>query len=440
MLRLSLKNGDYDKANALIAKLPDGSEKASSLRLLGRILWADTFRYRKEGEQAKADQARAAAEQALRSGLESTSSSDVGGESMKSALTLAKAYLDSGQPTKALQTLENPTYGPLALLEKLGSADDRFSADLFSTELQVVVQLMTLPDADPAELLNRAIAVMQKLQASVKGPDGKKRLSGTYVRMAKTIRAQLDRSNPTQRKKLVDAFRVFLDRVASTTTDPATLQWAATTLIELAESSMEPNIAKAKGQSAELLKTAITALQSLKQKQKEPSLTIDFQIGRAYRMSGEYKQAIDTFADLLKQKPMMLDAQVEAALAYEQWAGEVAPQFAGNAYKSALLGARPDAKKENVVWGWGKIGQLTMRDKQYKDTFFNARYHVALCRYLWGKATNDQRLIQKAETDITRVHTLHPNMGGPDQYKKFDQLLKTIQKELKKQPAGLPAV
>lgn len=438
MLRLALKGGDYEEANALIDKMPNGPEKTSSQRLMGRILWSDSFKHRKADKEAEAKQAVEAAERSLLAGLEGSDGTTLTAELLKSALALADIYLELDQVNQAADILEHPKFGPIPLIEKQDVVDQSFKTDLYSTELRVVVQLMTVPGSDPTALLDRASAVMEKLQASVEGPDAQKRLSATYLRMAKAIRDQLDRAEAGGRTKLVDAFRLFLERVAATTTQPATLQWAAMTLIELGESSMPPNAVKASGQSGQLLNTAVQILEKLKTEAKEPSLTIDFQLGRANRILGNYKTSIDTLHGLLTQKPMMLDAQVEAAMAYEQWAAVVPPKYAGNAYKAALNGARPNAEGENVIWGWGKIGQLTMGKPVHKTTFFDARYHVALSRFLWGKATKDERVIRKAVTDITRLHALHPDLGGDELYRKFDQLLQTIQTELKEQPVGLP--
>ena len=115
----------------------------------------------------------------------------------------------------------------------------------------------------------------------------------------------------------------------------------------------------------------------------------------------------------------MLDAQVEAALAYEQWAATAPPKFAAKVYEAAFTGARPDAKGKNVIWGWGKISQETSRNPKFRDRFFNARYHVALCRFLSGKAeanpNRKQQLIEKSVTDITRVAALYPKLGGREQ-------------------------
>ena len=142
-----------------------------------------------------------------------------------------------------------------------------------------------------------------------------------------------------------------------------------------------------------------------------------------------YSSALQVFEALLKEKPTMLDAQTEAALTYEQWARapKVPPNIVAKIYQAALSGARPDANEKNVIWGWGKISQETSRNPKFQDRFFNARYHVALCRFLAGKAEADaglkQQMIQKSVTDITRVSALYPEMGGPEQRSKFDALL-----------------
>jgi hypothetical protein len=134
---------------------------------------------------------------------------------------------------------------------------------------------------------------------------------------------------------------------------------------------------------------------------------------------------------------MMLDAQVAAALTYEQWAQVVPAKFTVAAYDKALGGGKPDAQGKNLIWGWGKVSRLTGRDPKYKDMFFNARYHVALCRYLSGKKSDSKLLIEKAKSDITTVHALYPAMGGDDHFLKFNKLLKQIEGDLGQPVKGL---
>jgi len=438
MFKLALRGNQYDRAEQLIAKLGQGPARLAAQRLMGRVLWGDSITQRAEDDTAAAETTVRRAEKLLRGGLENIEGKLAGEEVMKSALALSKVYLQLDQVNQAAATLEHEIYGPLTLAKQQGMPDQAFAADLYSTELQVVVQLMTADGSDPQKLLDRASKVMGKLRESIEGNDAGQRLTAIYVRMAREIRLQLDRANPDRRVKLIEAFRVFLERIAGTTEDPATLQWTAQTLIELAEASMAPNQVKANGQAAKLLTTAVDTFQQLKEQSEAPPLVIDYLLGRCQRLLGNFKQSIDTLAGLLSQQPMMLDAQVEAALAYEQWAATVPPKFTANAYRKALSGGRPGGDGKNVIWGWGKISQLTVGKPQHKEVFFDARYHVALCRFLLGKAQQSQAVMEKAASDITRLQALYPDLGGAGQTAKFDELMKTIQKQLGKPLTGLP--
>ena len=59
-----------------------------------------------------------------------------------------------------------------------------------------------------------------------------------------------------------------------------------------------------------------------------------------------------------------------------------------------------------------------------------------------GKAetnpTKKTRMIERSASDITQVVALYPELGGPEQRKKFDALLRLIQKELRQPEVGLP--
>ncbi|MGI9470551.1 MAG: hypothetical protein ACR2NZ_03395, partial [Rubripirellula sp.] len=440
MIKLALRSDRWADARAKIEEMPEGPDRASFQRLMGQLLWNKSIQARQDGQDDEAKKYLADAANELSTGLQGISGKLVNAEAMKAALVLAKTYLKQGRVKQAADVLDHETYGPVKLIDLQGKPDPTFASDLFSTELQVIVQRMTSDDGDSKAMLERASKVMEKLRASVAGPDAQKKLTGIYIRMARDIREQLEVANPAQKAKLASAFRIFLDRISETTKDPATLQWVGQTLMDLAEASMQPNKIKAQGEAAELLKTALATFTRLKKQDPKTPLTVDFQMGKANRLLGNYQQSLDIFEKLLAEKPMMLDAQMEAALAYEQWAAIVPPKFAGKAYEASLNGGRPDAKKQNVIWGWGKVSQLTSRDPKYKAMFFDARYHVALCRYLWGKAAKNNALIEKAVTDITKVNALYPAMGGKEQRAKFDQLLKLIRKELGKKPVGLPAL
>jgi hypothetical protein len=74
----------------------------------------------------------------------------------------------------------------------------------------------------------------------------------------------------------------------------------------------------------------------------------------------------------------------------------------------------------------------------FRELFFDARYHVALCRYLMGKSSKDNTQMERASSDILQVETLYKDLGGPQKRAEFDLLMKEIQKSLGKKPDGLP--
>ncbi len=434
MIRIALSKDRWEDARSMVKKMPDGVEKASFQRLMGQLLWNQSILARQAGKDSEVAKLLAEAQSLLQLGLTGIPTDIVDPQAMRAALILVKVHLKLGDVSKAAKVLDHPKYGPTTLLAKQGPPDAAFPSDLYGTELQVVVQQMTASDGDQQALLKRASSVMDKLRQSVTGPDAQKRLTGIYLRMARDIREQLESASADKKTKLIEAFRIFLDRVAGTTNDKATLQWVGQTLIELGESSMPDLDKKATGQSADLLTTAVKTFEELKQQGGDLPLTVRYQLGRAQRLLGNYGSAIKSLDSVLTEKPMMLDAQVEAAKAYEQWAAILPPKVAGQAYGSALNGP----KKRKVIWGWGKISQLTSRDPKYQAMFFDARYHLASCRYRWGKAVNSDPLMEKAITDITKVNALYSKMGGAAQRTKFDRLLKRIQKDLGKEATGLP--
>jgi hypothetical protein len=435
LIQLALEAENWDDARKLIGELPDGPSKSQSRTLLGQFLWAEAIKKIRDEEPEQANTLMTAARDDLTAGLDAIQGSLADEKAMKAALVLTKILLRLDQGDEAAKVLRHPVYGPATLVDKFGKSDLTFTSDLYSTELQIGVQQMTDDGVDMDASLRRASETMDKLRESVQGKDADKKLASIYLRLARSIRDQLDTATPIKKSKLTQAFRVFLERVSQSTKDDATLQWIGQTLMELAESSIQPGQIKADGQAAELLTDAVATFERLSDEKKNLPI-IAFQIGRAKRLLGEYGDAINSFASLLETKATMIDAQVEAALAYEQWAQSLPPKFAAKSYDKAIGGAKPNNGK-NVIWGWGKISQLTSRSADNQEIFFDARYHLALSRYLWGKTTKRKDLIQRASGDITKVAALYPKMGGPNQRRKFDTLLKQIQKDLGEKATGL---
>lgn len=436
MIVMVMEKGDLPKAQKLVDEMPQGPEQAKFRRLLGQLYWNDSLRLRGEQKEAQADATLPKAADQLTQGLNGLTDGLAGEEAMKAALVLAKVHLRQDQPDQAVKVIDHPKFGAITLANKLNVESQDFLFDLYRTELQAVVGQMTgskeSSGGDNEKLLKRASDSIDQLRKTAKGDEGQKKLIGTFRILASDIRSQIENATPDRKAKLIDAFNIFLARISEITDDDATLQWVGQTLMGMAESAIPPGQTKAEGQAAQLLDTAAKTFEELKGK-PDASESIRFMLGRVERLRGNYSNALKELRVILTAKPTMIDAQEEAALAYEQWAATLPPKFAPSAYRAALSGG-----KENVVWGWGKISQMAQRNPAFRERFFKARYHVALCRYLQGKTSGDAAVTKQAIKDITSLVVLYPDMGGKEQRAKFDALLKQIQQAAGEPVTGLP--
>lgn len=443
VVQLSLQNKDFEKAASLIEAMPQSGEKTSLLLLIGRMEYADAITAIRGDQTDKGKSLRRSAERHLAEGLRKIDKSAVDLAAAKAALALAKIQNTRGASTKAVATIDHPVYGPARLVNQV-KPDANFLSDLYATQLRALVGTMTGPDAqsqDISQTLARAVATMEKLQQANQGESSAARLQSIYFAMANDIREEIDAATPDRKRDLTAAFHEFLKKMSASSEDPSMLQWIGQTLLSFGESAMQPGQKKASGDAAELLKTADETFDRLIAQAPSSPAVVRFQSAKTQRLRGDYKAAIDALEAILKESPSMLDAQIEAALAYEYYATAVPEKYTDKVYARALHGARPGGPtKENVIWGWGKVSLLTSKNPQFLDKFFLARYHVALCRFLQGKAADDPAITRKAITDITQIESLYPEMGGPQMRQRFDQLLRKIQTEVGLEADGLKPI
>lgn len=453
LVRIAIARSNFEDARRFLAELPDDVPAKNELQqAMGKLMWNRYIQLQKAGEEEAAAAMQREAAETLSTGLAKLKADQVQGSDLEAALLLSRIQMLSGDPGAALQTLDSEVYGPLRRIDSVKPSRENFRGELYATALQALVSQLTAGEADTEALMKRASELLEGLQKAYEGqPEGNQKLVGTYFQLARDIREQLDAAAPEQKQKLTAAFRLFLDSLAARTDDPTTLHWAAQTLLQLGQGMMENPDAKATGQAAELIRSSMTLLEKIAARAaKEPEwlegdkmLTqVRLELGTAARSIGEYKTAIDSLSDILAENQMLIDAQVEAALVYEQWAATLPEQYASVSYGRAIAGAKPDPKtRRNTIWGWGSIAKRTMGQKGFEETFFNARYHLALSRFLQGKKEKDPKEAEKryrqASEDIRNVLVRYPDMGGPVSRKKYDSLLGQIQKSLGKKSVGL---
>ena len=145
------------------------------------------------------------------------------------------------------------------------------------------------------------------------------------------------------------------------------------------------------------------------------------------RQLGKFEQSISMFADLLREK-RFLNIQIEAAKTLQRW-GESGK---ATAFEEAIVGSQPGSDGRNLIWGWGRIAKLVAKHEKNRDTFHDARYNTALCRYKLAKTLSGSQktaMFKRAKSDITSTQQLY-NLGNEAQQQRYESLLRTIQKTL----------
>ena len=454
LVPLLTTTGRFAEAARFLALVPAGSpQRTSAEMLLGHALWSTYLREKAGPPQqptgaeaaGKADaerlsQLRAQAEETLVSGLKGLPAATLDITAAAGALSLAQLYVETQRPEQAIAVLENPQYGPLALVAKGDSLAQQagFTDEAYKTALRAYIGSLATA-TNPDEVIAKARGIMDGMESRLgNSPEGQKRLISIYVGLAKDLEAQLQRAEPEVKRSLAKGFETFLGQLSEGATELNVLHWVGETYVNLGSSvGSGPSLDATAKTYYE--RAAATFQKILERSELEDSLKTQIRLRRAAALRGmqDFDQAIKSLEQILKEKPLLLSVQVEAARTYQQWGAT-----AGNAarYQQAIMGGQPDPEtKRNTVWGWAKIAQTTASYAQFRDTFQDARYNLAVCRYNLAqsqKGAEREQSLKAAELDIGLTHRLY-GLGDEERTRQYDALLKLIQQNLGKPVDGL---
>jgi hypothetical protein len=452
LITLSVQSGMLKEAEDYLQRLPEESPKRGLAELaLGQALWNQSFAARGDDGAAPSDVANEAlrkhAEQLLARGLEHSQSGPVTSAQVAAALSLAQRALQEDKPTRALELLENPRYGPqfLAAQKDPLMRSDELTRRAYT--LALLAHVAELPKATaPDEVVAKAMSALEALKSAYgDDPTGRQQLAATYLALAQAVREQIESAPAGGRAGLSAAFEQFLDRAAASATEENVLNWLAESYLGLAralsdaDGQIPPN-----GQA--YVDKAIAIYESILQRGRSGTpprdanaqLATESRLAAAYREAGRYPEAVDRFAKILQRQPNQVYLQLEAARTLQQWANR------GNAsaYLAAIQGDRPDStSKVNQIWGYGRLARVVASSPALRNVFYESRYQLAECRYrhaLQQSADAQATELAAAERDIVMTARLYPDLGGPQQKAQFSQLLQEIQKSQGKTPTGLP--
>jgi tetratricopeptide (TPR) repeat protein len=473
LIPFMISTGQLSKAETYLQKIPAESANRGSAELkTGQAMWAEylkgmqkTREWEKDGLPPGTDlpakkkelaDLKVRAQKTLEDGVNRMKKDGTPNPIFASAmLSLAQIYVDTNQAAKAIAELEDKKVGPLALVTVNDASVSRpgFAEETLKVGLRAYIgALQTADKAKSDELLKKAKLLMDELKKRVgDDADSQDKLVRIYIGIARDLEGQMKLAeSPAAKTALSKGFETFLEQVGAETKDFTALNWVAETFYSMGEAFSEGSKGATPAEAKKYYEKANTQFQAILDrgaKQKDfykPNQEVYLRLRAANckRKLGDCAGAIKDFEEILKANPMMVNVQVEAARTYQDCAlshGE--PKF----YFRAIMGSetKQAGKKEGIIWGWGQIARKTNNNEAFKDTFYEARYNLAVCRYGMGKLEKDpvkkKELIEGAERDIKNVSLVSKEYGGENWKTKFDTLARDIQKNLKKQPEGLKA-
>ena len=275
------------------------------------------------------------------------------------------------------------------------------------------------------------------------------------LQFGRDLEQQMELATPETKKNLAMGFETFLNQVRGTakgTQRPVLgrlhlLQSWGKAMGRPKQSDCRPEAKQYYGEAAKSYQDILDRAKSGKlQLEGQLQGQIGLQLAKTRRAMGEYDAAIKLFMETLAKSPALLTVQMEAAKTYEEWADRSGDS---KYYLNASRGAWRTGRKKSTIWGWAEIAKITSGKPQFRDTFYEARYHVALARYKYAmnpkNAAEKKKHLDAADQALGKTIQLYPNLDGnaAENQKEFrtqyDTLAKMMQKALGKPEKGLAA-
>ncbi|MCE9526391.1 MAG: tetratricopeptide repeat protein, partial [Planctomycetales bacterium] len=320
-------------------------------------------------------------------------------------LSLAQIYVDTNEPAKCVEKLEDPKLGVLTLIKAKHPSTQKegFEVEAFKIALRAYISTLGT-SKDTAGTIKKAKDMMDLLEKSMGNtPDGKLKLIAIYVALARDLQTQLEIADPKSKEALGQGFKVFLEEVSKGATELNVLYWVAETYRGMGESflttkNVVPADAKVYLEKAIEIYNKILGMGKTNKNFLTANMadSIRMQIAKTNRTLNKYKEAMDLFEEILRVSPTKLPVQVEAARSYQTW-----------------------------------------------GRFHEARYNLALCLYNLALNEKDPTIktndLKSAKLSIAQTLGLY-DPPGPKWEAQYDTLLKKIQKSLNEPLTGIESL
>jgi tetratricopeptide (TPR) repeat protein len=467
LIHMAVRNGDLKKAEHLLSQLPEVNRAAAGLSL-GSALWVGYLQNQKQTDDSEATAATAQlqpsmlerAERYLRQGFEHASSleTDTTPAQASGALYLAQLLLTQGQAEQALEVLEKAPAGPLVLLREETAAAQKkgFAEQTYKTALRAYATIQPPMREQVMAMIDALEGLTDKGDAA--NNESQQGLIQLYVGIGVQLQKQVDglvaAGKHEQARQVTATFKDLLDRAErhGSKGDWNVRNWIAQTAYQLGMGLQQGD--SPGDQTRGYLQQAQDAYASiLEQTREDPKfapnptaiLGVQKRLADCKCGLGKYSEALELYAEILRQKPNLLELQKAAATTLELWGtNKEDPEVLNR----AIRGDMPQANHKNLIWGWLRLASIAdyaarkaaqgedpaaaaTRKKitQYQDLFFEARYHAARARYLAAQLANgaaQDKQLRTVRQSIESLAKIYPELGGKQWKQKFEDLLQEL--------------
>ena len=446
LVQIAINEQRIDDAKQLLQRLPEDNRAAAELKLATTMwsLYLQAARVKSvESQQAAAEWKQQAASH-FASGYKSLRKA--GAVSVPEATALiyyVNLLLSDGQANNAIEVLENPKVGPLAVID----ADKLDIQPTFAQETYRVGLRAYVAVSPPRR--QEAQRMMAALEESIgKGPGAAQKLARVYlgigVALQKRMKELADQGQDNQAEEVARAFEALLQRITKLgdSQEWEVRQWIAQTNLQLAEEMPAEEASAYRERAQQVLQSMLREAEENPNRVSSPNKLLGVRklLGDCLLAQEEYSAAYEQYQDILRQAPNLLQLQRSTALMLQQWGFATRDSERLN---QAVRGALPQANKKNLIWGWLRLAEIANQTKQrvaespedvakYEDLFFEARLNVAKARLYAARISDGaqrKKHLQSARTNVKSMQRLYPNLGGPKWQRAFDELLSEIEAE-----------
>ncbi|HUP81082.1 MAG TPA: hypothetical protein VM260_21210 [Pirellula sp.] len=445
LVTLDLIHKRYEDAEKHIA-LAQGNSGGSGASLLGQILWGEYQQIALEHRKNKTEETREElslkqrAEKLLRSTWDALVADKADKNLVGGVNALASIYLMSDRVDEAITVIDAQSKGALALVNAVKGLEPSVQLEAYRLKLQAIVQAS---GSGKQELSNENISQVVLKMKALSGANNLL-LTSALNNLRIKLQSKLESSKGIEEQaKLANAYGVLIQQLVSVSSDVAILDSAGSSILAIASKMLkEPNMA-ANGKplmsiaEAAFSKVAAKPVSELVEAKRKPE-EFQYRLAQAKSGAGKFEEAHALFLQSLTTNPNNITFQVEAARNLQLWANEKDSEL----LKKAVEGAEPNAKKTNVIWGWGKISDATTKKvSDFRDIYFEARLNIAKCvramALLEPSPEKKKQGMERAFNKIRETHLFYPELGSTEIKATFEKLLREIQRDLGKPIAGL---